>query len=333
MSIKKIAEMTGLSITTVSHAINGTRKVSAESKKKIDRAVAEINYRPSLAAQMMKTQKSRIIALFVPDTEPNNSTNCFYFDVMNGARMYLEKNGYSLLVSTYPEDDDSYDLSNNVVLQHRWIDGVLLVPPRNKNNSVRKLQELGLPIVLIDRGVEDCTLPTVYSNNTEITKECVKLMAASGKKRIAYLGGNNEISSVRDRLEGYYAALQELWLPVDDNLVCSVPRYTVEAGEKATLEFLDRGIDAIFVANSILTLGSVKALNKRGISIPDQVSIIGFDASGWTEVTTPRLTTVVQKAYEMGEVASGVLLDILNGKMPEQQNFILPARISIQDSN
>ena len=74
MSIKKIAEMTGLSITTVSHAINGTRKVSAKSKEMIDKAVAEINYRPNLAAQMMKTQKSKIVALFVPDTEPNNST-------------------------------------------------------------------------------------------------------------------------------------------------------------------------------------------------------------------------------------------------------------------
>ena len=333
MSIKKIAEMTGLSITTVSHAINGTRKVSAKSKEMIDKAVAEINYRPNLAAQMMKTQKSKIVALFVPDTEPNNSTNCYYFDVMNGARMYLEQNGYSLLVSTYPEYDDNYDISNNIVLQHRWIDGVLLVPPNDRNNSVKKLQQLNIPIVLIDRWIEGGELPAVYSNNVEISIDAVKLLASSGKKKIAYLGGVCDNSASKDRLRGYREALEILGLPYDESLVCLVPRYTVEAGERATEKFLEKGADAVFAANSMLALGTIKALNKNNIEIPQQVGVVAFDSIGWMEVTKPQLTSVVQQAYEMGEIASEMLIDILNDIELEEMDRILPAFLSVQYSH
>ena len=151
MSIRKIAEMTGLSITTVSHAINGTRKVSIKSKKLIDEAIKETGYKPNLAAQMMKTQRSKTIALIIPATEPNNSTNCFYFDVLNGAKVFLENNGYDLIVSTYPEDNPRYNLSDMQVLQRRWVDGILLVPPSNDYAKIKSVEELNLPIVLLDR--------------------------------------------------------------------------------------------------------------------------------------------------------------------------------------
>lgn len=333
MSIKQIAEMTGLSITTVSHAINGTRRVSEESKAKIAKAVEEINYKPNLAAQMMKTQRSKIVALFVPDTEPGNSTNCYYFDVMNGARTYLEKNGYSLIISTYPEYDGNYDISSNVVLQHRWIDGMMLVPPNDRPETVEKLLTLDLPIVLIDRWVEGCSLPAVYSDNAEISRDAIKLLASSGKKKIAYLGGECVNSTSKDRLKGYCLALEELGMSYDEKIVMTVPRYTVEQGVAATEQLIKEGVDAVFASNSMLALGAVKALKSHDISIPRQVGVIGYDSIGWMEITSPQLTTVVQQAYQMGETASEMLLQLLNNEEIVQPNRILPAYLTMRDSH
>lgn len=128
MSIREIARMTGLSITTVSHAINGTRPVSEKSRRLVEEAIRRTGYRPNLAARALKTQKSNIIALIIPSTEPGNSTNCFFFDVLGGVKDTLQRRGYDLIVSTYSERRSDIRLDSVSVLKKSWIDGLLLVP-------------------------------------------------------------------------------------------------------------------------------------------------------------------------------------------------------------
>ena len=179
MSIKTIAEMTGLSITTVSHALNGTRPVSQRSMELINEAAAQINYRPNLAAQMMKTHRSRTVAIIIPATEQNNSTNCFFFDVLNGAKSRLQESGYELIVSTYPESRPQDFFSGMSILHRRWIDGILLVPPTLRYEDIARIEDCGVPVVLVDRWVKGGKLPLVCSNNREVTVEAMKVLYLS----------------------------------------------------------------------------------------------------------------------------------------------------------
>lgn len=332
MSIKQIAEMTGLSMTTVSHAINGTRKVSQKSLALVQEAIAKTNYKPNLAAQMMKTNRSKMVAIIIPETEPNNSTNCFYFDVLNGARACLEENGYELIVSTYPESD-AKKLAEISVLQRRWIDGILLVPATDSVADTEPICELGLPLVMVDRWVKGCDCLQVTSNNREVSKEAVTLLHRAGGKRIAFIGSILKNSTAIDRYQGYCDAIRELGLPLEDTLICKMPKYTLEHGYEAAEQVLNSGADAVFAANSMLCLGAVKRLHERRVKVPDEISVIGFDDYAWTEVMVPPLTAVTQDANLMGKCASEQLLKLIAGETPQHNHISIPARLAIRESH
>lgn len=331
-SIKEIAEMTGLSMTTVSHAINGTRQVSKKSLALVEEAIKKTNYRPSLAAQMMKTNRSKTVALIIPETEPNNSTNCFYFDVLNGVKTCLESAGYELIVSTYPEYD-ARRLMKISVLQRRWIDGILLVPATDRYEDIEAICEIGLPLVLLDRWVQGCKLPQVTSNNREVSAEAVRMLYESGGRRIAFIGSILQNSTAIDRYQGYCDAIQSLGLPFDESLICRMPRYSMQYGYEATNVVLQHNADAIFAANSMLCLGTVKRLIEKGVKIPDDISIIGFDDYAWTEIISPPLTAVTQDANLMGQRAGEMLLQLINEKEPEETFVSIPARLAVRASH
>ena len=199
VSIREIARMTGLSITTVSHAINGTRPVSEKSRRLVEEAIRRTGYRPNLAARALKTQKSNIIALIIPSTEPGNSTNCFFFDVLGGVKDTLQRRGYDLIVSTYSERRSDIRLDSVSVLKKSWIDGLLLVPNSRHSRYDELLAGVDLPTVLLDRRLDGCDLPLVCCDNESAAEQAVGLLADSGRARIGYLGGALDLSTAYDR--------------------------------------------------------------------------------------------------------------------------------------
>ena len=217
MGLKEIARMTGLSITTVSHALNGTRAVSQKSMALIRDAVAKTGYRPNGAAQALKTQRTNMIALIIPSTEPNNSTNCFFFDVLGGVKQTLQEQGYDLIVSTYSENDPHFLLGGIPVLQKNWIDGVLFVPGSRRRAEC--LTGVDVPVVLIDRRLDGVSLPFVGSDNEQAAVRAIELLAQSGRRRIGYIGGTLDFSSAYDRYRGYQKALAALGLAHDFSLI------------------------------------------------------------------------------------------------------------------
>lgn len=333
MSIRTIAEMTGLSITTVSHALNGTRAVSKRSMALINEAAAKINYRPNLAAQMMKTQRSRTVALIIPETLQNNSTNCFFFDVMNGAKSRLEESSYELIVSIYPESTARDYFSRMSILRRRWVDGILLVPPTMEKEDIEYIKDCDVPVVLIDRWVEGEDLPLVASNNREVSAEAVTTLYESGSRRIAFIGATFCNSTAVERYQGYEDALRAAGLPVEKALVCFLDSHDIASSMEATAKVLDAGADAIFVANSMLCLGTIKQLQQRQIHVPGDVSMIGFSSLEWTEVVDPPLSSVVQEANRIGRVAGEQLLKILSGEKLETQQIRVPAKLQLKKSH
>ncbi len=314
MSIKKIAEMTGLSTATVSHVLNGNRPVSENSRQKVVQAAQEIGYRPNLAARMLRTQKSNTIALVFPTYETNRNANYFYMDVLLGIRKKLNETGYNVIVSNY---DTSYENEKSLkavhVFQKQWVDGIILVPSSRNPNQLAVLREMGVPFILLDRRVDGSDFSCVDSDNERGAYEAVQLLARNGKQKIGLIGGGLGVSSGVSRYSGYKKAIRDCGFDYEDEYVILARDFSIDDGREHAREMLKRGVDGIFVSDNTLTMGVVFELNQHGVKIPEQVGIIGYDDFDWMDLSTPPLTIVKQQAYQMGYLAAEMMMRKVGG--------------------
>lgn len=338
MSLKRIAEMTGLSVATVSHVINGTRGVSEKSRALVERAIADTGYKPNRAARALKTQRSNTVALVIPSVKPGRSTNFFFMNVLSGARDALAEQGYDLIVSTYAEeaapDDEQAEMA---VLQKQWLDGLLLVPGRRDSRAARLVQESGVPFVLVDRTVTDgggqALWPCVHSDNYSATGKAIELFHSCGKRRIGYIGGMLEYSTGADRFAGYRDALDRLSLPFDPSIALCDVEYSLDSAARAAEILLDGRVDAIFTSNNVLTMGVLRLLGERGVSIPGQVGVIGYEDYEWMEIFSPPITTVRQQSYAMGAIGAEMLLELIATGTIAKPRQVLEAPLVIRSSH
>jgi LacI family transcriptional regulator len=335
MSIKDIARLTGLSTATVSHAINGTRAVSAKSRQLVADATQKTGYKPSSAAKMLRTKKSRIIGLIVPSTEPNNHTNSFYLDVITGVRNTLQANGYEMIVAMYSEEDIELRLAGLSMIQRRLVDGILLVPFSRESCSAANIVQVGVPLVLLDRRLDDSTLPVVESDNQQATMQAIQLLIRAGKKRIAYLGGKMSFSTLGDRYLGYCQAFSQNSLPVDPALVQLELPDTIDEGARRARELIGQGADAVFTDRNMLMIGVVEYCQNHSVRIPADLGLISFDDYSWMSITNPPITAVRQNAALIGEKGAEILVrQIEHPESPaELVRIIVPARLIIRKSH
>lgn len=306
MSLKKIANMTGLSIATVSHALNGTRAVSQENRELAQRAAKELGYRPNLAGRMLRTQRSSTIAIVIPSDINNQSAGYFYMDVIMGVREKLKETEYELIVSTYDSMSSKSHGLEVQALQQRWIDGIIIVPSADSQRQVQAVEEIGVPFVLLDRQTGD-SISCVTSSNAKGARDAVYLLYKAGKRRIGFIGGAANTTG-QQRKKGYMQALAELGLSQDDTLMCLCKTYSYEMGEKHAKYLLQQGTDGIFIADNTMTMAAMRYLKSVGTAIPDAVGIVGFDDFDWMDLVTPPITTVKQRTFQMGYVAAEMLL-------------------------
>jgi LacI family transcriptional regulator len=333
MTIKKIAEMTGLSTATVSHVLNGNRKVSNSSREKVLLAAREIDYRPNLAAQMLRTQKSNTIALVIPIEESNRNANYFYADILLGIQKKLWETDYYVIISHYGASTESERSLRAVqLLKKQWVDGIILVPSSRSPNQLTVLKELGVPFLLLDRRVDGSDFSCVDSDNEKGAYEAVTLLARSGKKKIGLIGGGLRVSSGAERYSGYKKAIRDCGFDCEEEYVILVNQYSIENGRLSARELLKRGVDGIFVSDNLLTMGTVLELNSQSIKIPQDIGIIGYDDFDWMDMITPPLTTVKQQAYQMGYVAAEMMIRKLNG-LDVNEKVMLDTSIVMRESH
>ncbi|GHV25950.1 LacI family transcriptional regulator [Clostridia bacterium] len=332
MSLKKIATITGLSISTVSHAINGTRAVSQQASAAVLSAAEKIGYRPNIAARMLRTQKSNTIALIIPNGEQNISANYFYMDALMGVRKKLMEAGYELIVSTYGMVGDK-SISALQVLRNQWVDGVILVPSYESDRQISVLEgELGLPFVLLDRRANNYECSCVDSDNEKGAFDAVMLLSSCGRRRIGYIGGGMATSTGRQRYSGYRSALAKLGINYDEALVRLHNSFSVAAGTESAVALIANDADALFAADNAMMLGAVQYLNTTGILIPDQIAVVGYDDYAWMDMMNPPITTVRQPAGQMGYIAAEMILHKLSG-IEANEKIVLETSLVLRKSH
>jgi DNA-binding LacI/PurR family transcriptional regulator len=300
--ITDVARLAGVSSATVSRYFNGA---NVEKHAAIEKAVATLHYRPRLAARSLKTGKSGAIAVIVPDI-----TNDFFSSIVQGAESVVGEDRMVLLVNT----GDSREREAQVMEQlFGRVDGVILAPLTEDEELPSRFQELGLPIVFVDRVTKSgLGVSSVLADNVGGARLAAEYLLDLGHTHIAMISGPVRTTPGRQRAKGYFDALKERSL--------DLPReYFVESDftESGGYFAMDKVLGlsptptAVFVANNLMTLGALRLMRDRNVSIPSQMSVIGFDDIDTAELLNPPLTTIARNAFEQGAIAMQLMTRLL----------------------
>jgi DNA-binding LacI/PurR family transcriptional regulator len=307
--LHEVARRADVSVSTVSRVLNVPDKVSADTRIRVERAIEELGYRPSRVARRLRVRRGRahIVGLIIPDIQ-----NPFYSDIVRGVEDVAYDRDYAVILCNSDESQEREEFYLNV-LADESADGVILPPIHGDEKTTARLSSLSLPVVCLDRRLARLAVDTVVVDNRQGAHDATAHLIGLGHRRIALLDGPLGLSSFRERKEGYLAALQEHGIPADERLIASgQPRQ--EDGRRMAGELL--GVDspptAVFAASNLITLGALEAIRDRGLDVPRQVAVVGFDDAPWAGLLACPLTTVSQPSYEMGRRAAQLMFDRLD---------------------
>ena len=324
VTIQDVAKTAGVSVSTVSRVLNGKVDVSSETQDRVRSVIDEMGYTTNLAARSMRSLKKNLVGLIMPDI-----AYPFAVEVMRGVNQAIADSESDLLVYTTGDVRKSGRASHEQkyvsLLNNSITDGTIIVAPVTGEFST------DAPIVSIDPLMSNPNYPSVHATNYQGAMDAMNYLLSLGHKRIGFICGRAELESSTRRLKGYRDALEQAELPVEENLITSGD-YTTERGVKCTQELLslDNPPTAIFASNDQTAMGVYQVAQKVGLRIPDDLSVVGFD--NIMESKYMKLTTVDQFIYEMGLVATQMLIKLINGEPLDSQTYKMHTQLIIRDS-
>ena len=326
-TIKHVAARAGVSFTTVSHVLNRTRPVSAHARERVERAIAELGYRPSAVARALKTSQTRILGVIVP-----NITNPFFSELMRGIEDVCERNDYSVFLCNGDDDFERQGRSLETLFERR-VDGVLLATPTGPAAALAKrLADAKVRTVLVDRNVPGLAADRVRIDHGAGARVAVEHLVALGHRRIACISGPMSFAVSRARVAGWKSALTRAGIePREDWLVKG--DFRAASGHDLTRDLIARGdFTAIFASNDLLGIGALRAAAEAGVPVPKSLSVIGFDGIEMGEYTYPALTTVGYPIRAIGETAATVLLERIAGGNTKLRDVVVTPRVIERES-
>lgn len=335
ITIKDIAKALGLSTSTVSRALRGSHEISSDTKKMVIEYAEQFNYRPNPIALSLKERRSRSIGVVVCEIANN-----FFSQAINGIESVAYNRGYHVIIS---QSHESYDreIVNVEHLASRSVDG-LLVSLSTETDHVehfKNLHDKGFPIVFFDRITDEIETHKVVADNYKGAYNATQHLIDAGYTKIAHLTSASHLSISKERLNGYKAALKDNKIPVNEAYIRNCNHggmiyKELEAAVKNLMNLKDRP-EAIFSAGDRLTVSCLTTLKTLGLTVPDDIALIGFSNSPLGELMNPSLSAIKQPAFEMGQTATELLIALIESKRPvtEFQNIVLKTETIIRDSS
>jgi len=327
VSMKDVAQKAGVSTATVSHVINKTRFVRVETKKKVLDAMKELDYYLNSAARNLRSRKSNIVGLLVPDI-----SNFFFTSIARGVESTLKKNGYNLIFSNSNENLES-EIEQIKIFNTHLVDGLIMAPVPGDHTFLNKLLNGDYPVVFIDRKPKGYHGDCVLGDNIKGTYDAIIMLIKKGHSRIGIITGLPGLTTTEERLIAYKMALSDYKLKIDEDLI-KVGYSQFGGGYKSTKELLEHtDITALFVTNNLMTVGAITYLKEKRVAIPGDIAMIGFDDYKWSSIIEPPLSVIRQPAYDIGEKASKLLIEkIKKEEISVYKEYRLPIRLVIRDS-
>ena len=333
-TIKDVARRTGLSLSTISKYLNGGN-VREENRLAIDAAVAELGFSVNVFARSLKANRSMTVGVLLPTI-----SSPFFGRVVASLELILRRSGYECFVCSYDFDREQ-ELGKLAFLARYHVDGIVYVPEHATAEELR-VRVGTIPVVLIDRSLENAQYDTVVVDNLNAVYMAVEHLIGRGPRRIGLIAGPQTISTARERTVGYRRVLADYRLPVDEALIAA-GNYDLESGSRLFSAFLNMPQPptaafrlhrppppppAVFVTNYDMTLGAIMAAHERGVALPDEVDFIGYDNVDLCSIVSPKLEIVEQPMDEMGLRAAELLLARLTGDASPAKLLRLKAKLS-----
>lgn len=313
-TIKDIAKQTGLGLATISSYLNGGN-VREQNRIKIEQAIEELHYEVNEVARGLKTNKTKIIGIIIPELN-----NIFCAEIITEVEDILRAHGYATMICDC-RTDEKREKEAVEFLKKRRVDGVIVMPSGNKGKHLNLFSKAGIPVVLIDRKLNDIDCDCVLVDNYKGTKEAVHLLIEKGHRKIGMIAGPEEVFTAKERLLGYVEALKEAKLPVEEKLI-SHGDYTISGGAAGMRQLVEQNQDmtAVVISNYEMTMGAMIEANELQIQIPEQVSVIGYDNIAFARACVPKLSIVTQPTKEIAKNVSDLMLQRLEsyGELTER---------------
>lgn len=325
-TLKDIAQIAGVSLTTVSRALQNRSDISLPTTQRIQKIAGELGYVHNSVAKSLRSQQTHIVGLVVAD-----SSNPFFGPVIKGAEYTLAKNGYSLIVSNTDEIYDKERAAIEVLLGRR-VDGILITPTQSRTRDIEELVARSVPIVLVGRRFTELEADYVVADDDGGARSAIEHLVKLGHSRILFLDAPPYISSAVERRRGYEGALETAGIERDESLIQTC-NPTLDSAYHAMRKVLVEGVrfTAVFCFNDIMLLGALRALREANVKVPENVSVVGFDDIEFTAALNPPVTTVRAHPYEIGVASATALISRMGGRT-EPLHQVIPTELIVRES-
>lgn len=328
VSIQDIAKRLGISVSTVSKALNNYSDVSAATRERVQQAAREIGYHPSAAAQSLRKRRTNKVGLVV--NYPIGFIGEYLSRLVVGAALAAENKGFHVIL--YSPVDDQFDQLIRIC-RAREVDGILLLWGTLTPENIALMNEEKMPFVIVARREAEYNAPYVVGDNFGGALELTRHLISQGHQRIGYTSWDEEWTTNQDRIAGYRQALEEAGIPFNPDLIVPITR-EVDNRYAAVNRLLDlpNPPTAVFAFHDYVAIQALRAATDRGLRIPEDVAIAGFDNMYSSLITTPPLTTVNQPVQEIGQAAVENLLEQINNPNQAPSQTILPVDLVTRQS-
>lgn len=326
-TIRDVAELAGVSVATVSRTLQQPERVSPKTRTKVMSAVTEVGYKPNLMAVKFRSGKTFNLVVLVPTV-----ANIFFSRVISGMQTAAAERGYSLLLGNtlgHAELEENYAK----LVQTSQADGLIQLRAHNPFTPENTPSNTLLPMVNACEIQDGIPCPVVTLDNRAAARAITEHLVSLGHRRIAFIKGPEGSPFTQERLAGYRDALSGAGIEWDDSLLFD-GHFTLHSGLDAAQQILQQKTlpSAVFCANDETAIGAIQGFKQAGLSIPNDISVAGFDDISFAEFCDPPLTTIAQPAEEFGRTAVTLLVDVLDGKITKAPKVIMPHELIIRGS-
>ena len=326
-TMERIAELSGVSRSTVSRVINDDRRVSSATRERVRAVIEQEGYEPNLMARSLASGRTNMLAVVLPMSKKEVLSDPYFFALMNGIAKAADARGRFVMLSL-AESGFRHRIED--IARQRLVDGVILSASQFDDPQIDRLLESGIDFVNVGRtDREDVSYVDV--DNVGGARDATVHLLSLGRRRVATIAGPSYSVPGIDRLQGYMEALAGHGLEVDDNLI-EEGDFTVGSGRQAMRRLLEQQPDAVFAASDRMAVGALREIGAAGLRVPLDVSVVGFDDIALARNSDPELTTVRQEPAELGAAAVELLVDLIEDQTAVGRKVIVPAELVVRAS-
>lgn len=324
-NIHQVAEKAGVSVATVSRVLNNGPSVSPKTRLKVENAIKELKYEPSMLGRNLRNSESRLLLVLIPSI-----SNPFYTEIIKGIENIAINHHYNILLCETDSNPQRENIYFNMV-KNKLADGIISMDPTVNRKKLNELAE-NHSIILCSEYEEGGAIPYVTIDNELAAYHAIKHLIKIGNKSIAMINADEKFLYTRQRRRGYERALKEFNLPIRTEWIYNTERLDFESGVHAmrVLLKLKERPTAVFAVSDTLAIGALKEINVSGLKVPDEIAVVGFDKISFSNMTNPTLTTVAQPMYKMGCTAANMLINRIKGNKVE--SIVLDHELVIRES-